>query len=112
MIRGTLGFRDAGAIPAASIFSVHASTGDSTRHNTSEPTDCDEVASHDDGIVLRQEATVNGGSRPARATKSATSRSPHDLDLALLVAVWPELPETDRLMIVAIVRAARDLGNL
>ena len=43
--------------------------------------------------------------------ESATGPLFDDPDLAVLVAAWPELPETVRVGIVAIVRAARDLAN-
>jgi hypothetical protein len=101
------GTRAAGAIPAASTFSEHASTGDSGRHSTSKHGDCRGVASHEVNPVLRQEATARGGQRPARATESATGQLSGNPELAVVVAAWPELPETVRAGIVAMVRAAR-----
>jgi hypothetical protein len=56
---------------------------------------------------MRQEATANGGSRPAGATESATTALPADRDLAVVVAGWPVLPESVRADIVAAVRSAR-----
>jgi hypothetical protein len=46
-------------------------------------------------------ATVNGGSRPARATESATGPLIDDPDLTAVVAAWPELPDAVRTGILA-----------
>ena len=98
--------RDAGAIPAASTFSVQASTGDSKRQDSSNLPDLSGVATNADRRDLRQGATANGGSRPGYATESATRSLNDDPDLAVVVAAWPELPETIRAGIVAMVKAA------
>jgi len=98
--------RAAGAIPAASTFSEHASTRDSGRHITSKLPDCKGVAPCKRRPDLRQRATANGGRRPARGTESATSPLPDDPDLAVVVAAWPELPEAVRAGIVAMVKDA------
>jgi len=100
------GIWDAGAIPAASTFSIHASTAGRRRQNTSKSPDCEGVASRKNRSVLRQEATANVGPRPVGATESATSPLPDDPELALIVAAWPELPEAFRAGIVAMVKAA------
>ena len=98
--------RSAGAIPAASTFSVHASTGDSERQDTSNLPDCEGVASQPGTLDLRQGATANVGPRPVRATECATSLLSEYPDLAVVVAAWPELPEAVRAGIVAMVKAA------
>jgi hypothetical protein len=100
--------RDAGAIPAASTFSEHASTGDAGRHDASELPDRQTVASDDESSELRQGTSASGGSRPARATESATSWVTDDSDLADVVAAWAELPRTVRAGILAMVKAARN----
>ena len=102
--------RDAGAIPAAT-FSAQASIGDSTRHSTSKPPDNPGVASHDGGAVFRQEATASGGSRPPRATESDTGAIIGGPDLASVVAAWPDLPDSVRVAIVAMVSACEDSEN-
>ena len=79
---------------------------------TSKPSDSHGVASHDDDAVFRQEATVSGGSRPPRATESATRAVFDDPDLATVVAAWPDLPDTVRAGILAMVSACEDLKNL
>jgi hypothetical protein len=81
------------AIPAASMFSVQASTGDKSSQDASNPPVRKQVASDEEQPILRQEATVSGSSRPPRATESATGPLPDDPDLATVVAAWPELPE-------------------
>jgi hypothetical protein len=97
----TCGFREAGAIPAASTFSVHASPDDIERQDASKLHDDDRVPSHEDRPDFRQEATVNGGSRPGRATESATGTLFNDPNLAVVVAAWPEFPEAVRAGILA-----------
>jgi hypothetical protein len=101
-----VGSRDAGAIPAASTFSVQVSTGDSKRQDSSNFPDGSGVATNADRRHLRQGATANGGTRPGYATESATNSLNDDPDLAVVVAAWPELPETIRAGIVAMVKAA------
>jgi hypothetical protein len=96
----------AGAIPADSTLSEHASIGDKTRHGTSKLSDDDEVASDNDRRDLRQLTTENGGQRPARATESATRLMAEYPDLAVVLAAWPELSEAVRAGIVAMVNAA------
>jgi hypothetical protein len=100
------------AIPAASTFSEQASTGDSSRHNTSKPSDSPRVASYHNGAVFRQDATASGGSRPAGATERATRPVFDDHDLATDVAARPDLPDTVRAGILAMVSACKDLKNL
>ena len=97
--------RDAGAIPAASTFSEHASTSDRRCQRRLNPPDDEGVASHHGQADLRQETTVNVGPRPVGATKSATIYWPNDPDLAVVLAAWPELPEAVRAGIVAMVKA-------
>jgi hypothetical protein len=105
------GFRDAGAIPAASTFSEHASTGDRPRHNASKPSDSDGVVSHEEKAVIRQEATASGSSRPPRATESATGPLFDDPALATVVAAWPDLPDTVRASTLAMVTDCEVLNN-
>jgi hypothetical protein len=102
-----IGSRAAGAIPAASTFSGHASINDKTRHDTSKVSDDDGVASHNGRCDLRQVTTANAASRPVRATKCATSLVTDEPDLAVLLAAWPELSETLRVGIVAMVKAGQ-----
>jgi hypothetical protein len=97
---------NAGAIPAASTFSVQASTGDSKRQDSSNLPDGSGVATNADRRHLRQGATTNGNTRPGCATESATSSLNDDPDLAVVVAAWPELPVAVRAGIVAMVKAA------
>jgi hypothetical protein len=98
--------RDAGAIPAASIFSVHASTSDWRCHETAKLPDGSGVATNADRRHLRQGATTNGGTRPGCATESATRFMAEYPDLAVVSAAWPDLPEAVRAGIVAMVKAA------
>jgi hypothetical protein len=49
---------------------------------------------------------VSAGSRPVRATESATNPPIDDADLSVVVTAWPELPEAVRAAIVAMVKAA------
>jgi hypothetical protein len=93
--------------PAASTFSVQASTGDGRRSDTSKLTKCKGVTLQADSHDLRQEAIVTACSRPPRATESAAGALPHDPDLAAVVAAWPELLETVRAAIIAMVEATR-----
>jgi hypothetical protein len=95
-----------GAIPAASTFSIQASMGDRRRQETSKLPDGEGVASNEDRSVLRQGATTDGGTRPGRATESATMVNAEYPDLAVVSAAWPELPEAVRAGIVAMVKAA------
>jgi hypothetical protein len=99
--------RDAGAIPAASTFSKHASTSDNTCHNTSKLSDDGVVESHDGRRDLGQVTTADGGSRPGRATESATRLMAEYPDLAVVLAAWPELSEAVRAGIVLIASAAQ-----
>jgi hypothetical protein len=101
---------DAGAIPAASTFSEHASRGVSSRHTTSKAVTAKGVAAHLEEADSRQEATVNVLRRPPCATKSATGPLDDDPDLAVVVAARPELSETVRAEIVALVEAAWGRG--
>ena len=103
--------RDAGAIPAASTFSAQASTGDCERQDTFNRSDGEGVASHDATVFSRKEATASVGSRPARATESATSLLNDDADLATVVAAWPGLPDTVRAGILAMVTGPQHLKN-
>jgi hypothetical protein len=57
-------------------------------------------------------ATTSVGSRPAGATESATRAVFDDYDLATVVAAWPDLPDTVRARILAMVSACKDLKNL
>jgi hypothetical protein len=98
-----VGSRDAGAIPAASTFSVQASTGDWRCHETAKLPDDEDVASPVDTHDLRQVTTVNVGPRPVRATESATRLMAEYPDLAVVSAAWRELPEAVRVAIVAMV---------
>jgi hypothetical protein len=100
-----------GAIPAASTFSVQASTGDSGRQNTAKLHDGEGFASREDRAVLRQEATVNGGSRPGRATESATVRVNDDPDLAAVVTAWPNLPDSVRAGILVMATGLEHVKN-
>jgi hypothetical protein len=95
-----------GAIPAASTLSAQASTGDRKRHIASEVADPEGVVPQQGRRDFRQVATANGGSRPPRATESATKPPPDDSDLAVVLAAWPNLPDTVRAGIVAMVKAA------
>jgi hypothetical protein len=99
---------DAGAIPAASTFSVHASIADRRRQDTSKPPDCEGAASHKNRCDLRQGATANVGPHPTSATESATSLIAEYSDLAVVVTAWPELPEAVRAGIVAMVKATAE----
>ena len=63
------------------------------------------IASHKDEPVVRERATPDVGPRPARATKSATGSPPDDPDLAIVLAVWHELPATVRAKVIALVKA-------
>jgi hypothetical protein len=99
--------RDAGAILAASIFSELASTSDTSRHLTSKDDTAKDVATHKDRPNLRQEATTNGGTRPSRATESATRPLSVDPDLAVVLAAWRELIVAVRAGIIAMVKAAK-----
>jgi hypothetical protein len=94
------------AIPAASTFPAHASTGDARRQETSELPDSHGVASPVGEPDRRQRATVDVGSRPGRATESATSPMRDDPILAVVVCAWPALPEAVRAGVVVIVKAA------
>jgi hypothetical protein len=98
--------RDAGAIPAASTFSEHASTGDKTRHETSKAVPSKEFVTHHDEGGSRQKAASSVMPRPPRATKSATRLMTEYPDLAVVSAARPELPEAVRAGIVVIVNAA------
>ncbi len=51
---------DAGAIPAASTFSVQASTGDGRRQDTSKDSEGEGLASSTDSRCLRQETATAG----------------------------------------------------
>jgi hypothetical protein len=102
----TRGIMDAGAIPAASTFSEHTSSNDTSRQLTSKADAAKGVATMRNGMDSRQRATASGSRRPPRATKSATSGSVVDPDLAAIMDAWPNLPEVVRAGIVAIVRAA------
>jgi hypothetical protein len=97
---------DAGAIPAASTFSEHASTSDRQCHETAKLPDDEEVASTIETHSLRQITTVNVVPRPVRATESATRLMAEYPDLAVVSAAWPELPEAVRAGIVAMVKTA------
>jgi hypothetical protein len=99
------GTRASGAIPAASTFSVQASTCDSKRQDSSNFPDGSGVATNADRRHLRQGATANGGTRPGYATESATSSLNDDPDLAVVVAAWSKLPEAVRDRIVAMIKA-------
>jgi len=88
------------------VVHLSGSTIDSERQDASKLHEDEGVASNAKRQYLRREATVNGGSRPGRATESATGHSPNDPDLAIVVAAWLELPKTVRAVIVAIVEAA------
>jgi hypothetical protein len=94
----------AGAIPAASTFSEHASTGDTTRHSTSRPSDRQGVASCGERADLRQEATASVVPRPTRATKNATKLLTEYPDLAIILDAWTELPHVVRAAILAMVK--------
>jgi hypothetical protein len=98
---------DAGAIPAASTFSEHASTSVRGRQKTPNLPNAKGVASNEETPDLRQGATADVGSRPAGATESATDPPLDDADLAIVVAAWPDLPKTVHAGIVAMVKAAR-----
>jgi hypothetical protein len=82
------------------------SISDKPRHDTSKLSDDDEVASHNERRDLRQVTTECDGSRPRRATESATRLMAEYPDLAVISSAWPELPEAVRAGIVAIVKAA------
>ena len=101
----------AGAIPAASTFSVQASTSDSTHQDTCKFSDCDGVLLQDQMVVFCQQATVCGGSRPPRATESATGPRVIDPALAAVVAAWPDLPATVQAGILAMVGDRAVLKN-
>jgi hypothetical protein len=101
------GTRASGAIPAASTFSVHATSSDRSSQNPSNLPDCSRVASHKGRPGFRQGTTANVGPRPVRATKNATNSLPDDRDLAVVLAAWPELSDTVRAGIVAMVKASR-----
>ena len=76
-----------GAIPAASTFSVQASTSDRPRHNASKASDSDGVVSHEEEAVIRHEATGSGSSRPhLRPCRAAAGSLFDDPVLALS---WP-----------------------
>jgi hypothetical protein len=82
-----------GAIPAASTLSAQASTGDGKRHIVSEVADPEGVVLQQGRRDLRQVTTANVGSRPPRATESATGPLFDDPALAAVVAAWPHLPD-------------------
>jgi hypothetical protein len=69
------------------------------------------VASHENRPVLRQGATIDDRPRPTSATESATGLSPEDLDLAIVVGAWSDVPEPVRARIVAMVKGARNYPN-
>ena len=102
---------DAGAIPAASTFSEHASTGDRERQDTSNLPDGERIAIPARRAVVRQEATGSGRSRPTRTTKSATGPVVDDLALAVVVAAWPDLPDSVRAGILAMATGLAHLKN-
>jgi len=102
----TYGNLDAGAIPAASTFSEHASSHDRTRQYTSKPVSNKGVATHQHEAESRQQATPNVIRRPPRATKSATGALMDDPELAAVIDAWDRLPEAVRAGIVAMVKVA------
>ena len=55
--------------------------------------------------MLRQEASANGGLRPARATESATRPQETDPDLAAIIAAWPGVPDAVRALVVKMIKA-------
>jgi hypothetical protein len=67
--------------------------------------------SNEEEAVIRQEATVNGSSRPPRATESPTELLFNDPALATVVAAWPDLPDTVRASILAMVTDCEVLKN-
>jgi hypothetical protein len=69
------------------------------------------VASREKSAVLRQQATVSGGTRPPRATESAAVPLVDDPALAAVVADWPDLPDTIRAGILAMVTDCEVLKN-
>jgi hypothetical protein len=97
--------RDAGAIPAASTCSEHASSYDSSRHITSEAATKKEVATQDDEGESGQQAASSVASRPPAATESATDVSEADRDLARVIAVWSDLQESVRASVMRIIGA-------
>jgi len=99
---------DAGAIPAASTFSIHASTGDGRRQTASKPVIAKSLSTHPEEADSRQHAAPDVIGRPTRATKSATSPLRDDPDLAVVVAAWPELTEAVRAGIMAMVKVATE----
>ena len=101
----TCEFRDAGAIPAASTFSEQATRADNGRQSTSKASDDDGVAARNGSRDFRQLTTANGGSRPPRATESATRIMAEYPDSAVVAAGWPQLPEAVRAGIVAMVKS-------
>jgi hypothetical protein len=103
--------RAAGAIPAASTFSEHVSTDDKWRLDTSKLADTQDVTSLKGSTEVRQIPTANGGTRPVRATESATNSVNDDPDLAFMVAAWPDLPDTVRAGILAMASGLEHLTN-
>jgi hypothetical protein len=78
---------------------------DRRRHDAAKLPDDDEVASRNGRRDLRQVTTANGGSRPPRATESATNALSEDAGLAVVVVAWPKLPDTVRAGILATIKA-------
>jgi hypothetical protein len=101
----TCGNWDAGAIPAASTFSKHASSSDSSRHIASEAANIKEFTTHEVEGNPRQQAATSAMPRPIAATKSATHLLVSDPDLAAVVASWPELSEPARSLVMEFIRA-------
>jgi hypothetical protein len=66
--------------------------------------------SDDDNGHFRQGATANAGSRPRRATESATKLLNNDPALAVVMAAWPELPDSVKAEVVAMIKVVRMTG--
>ena len=64
-----------------------------------------EVATHDDAGGSRQQAALSDKPRPVAATKNATDGSEADRDLAVVVAVWRDLPDSVRVAVMRIIEA-------
>jgi hypothetical protein len=96
----------AGAISAASTFSEHAYSTDTSRQATSQDATAKELAAHDDEGEWRQQAAASDMPRPVAATKSATDGSEADRDLAVVVAAWPNLADSVRAAVMRIIQAS------
>jgi hypothetical protein len=99
---------DAGAIPAASTFSEHATTNARSHQIASNRAATKDVVTHDDAAESRQQAAPSVMQRPPRASESATSRLTDDADLGVVLAAWSEMPATVRASILTLVKAARN----